>query len=178
MPLRRAVIVGTSRGRAWVAGDQVADGRPIRREDERIVSGIEHALECCIQALRAANRGDYLIGGDMNAVFSRQLFDQGLAQRKQAGRWRVVRLVFNQGPDGGELDVVGSLEEGLTAVQRMHLEPSARMAITLLRICTMSEKPTSSSRLASRIPLTFVAAIPISFPGRFVSSITEANKGF
>jgi hypothetical protein len=36
----------------------------------------------------------------------------------------------------------------------------------LLRICTMSEKPTSSSRLASRIPLTLVAMIAFPFAAK------------
>src|SRR5580698_11542019 len=37
--------------------------------------------------------------------------------------------------------------------------PSARSSITLLRICTMSENPTSSSLFASRKPLCFVVII-------------------
>ncbi len=106
------------------AGDEIADGSPIGREDQGVIAGIEHALEGCVEALRAADGDDHFVGGDVDFVFGGKLLRPAPgADGKQAGRRSVVGLVFDQRADGGELDVIGRLEEGLAAVQRVHLEP-------------------------------------------------------
>ena len=79
-----------------------------------------------------------------------QLVHQRVTQRRNARRRRIPRLVLLRGRKQRLFDRLRRLEERLAAMKRMYRLPRGRSSSTLLRITTMSEKPTSSSRFATR----------------------------
>jgi len=82
-----------------------------------VVAGIEDALESRKQGLRCAHRDQDFLVCRLDGVFGRQLFLERGAQLGQAGRGRIVGLVFDQRADGSVLDFLGRLEERLPAVE-------------------------------------------------------------
>src|SRR6266702_3841654 len=101
MPLRRAVLVGTSSGGACA---------PVTRSP------------IGVQALRTTDGDDHFVCSHMDAVFSSELLCKCLTQREHARRRRIVRLIVNERSHGGEFDVVGRLEERLASMQGVHLQ--------------------------------------------------------
>ena len=68
----------------------------------------------------SAHGDQHLVRRCLNAVALAQLIHQGLAQRRDPGRWRIARLVFLCRRKKRLLDGFGGLEERLAAVEGMH----------------------------------------------------------
>ena len=101
---------------------KIGNRRPVRREDQRVIARIKHALKGSIQGLRAANRRNHLVGRHVDSIFRGKLLHQRLAQRQHARRRRIMRVVLHQRLHRRVLDRLRRLKIRLAAVQRVHLQ--------------------------------------------------------
>jgi hypothetical protein len=92
--------------------------RPLGFGDDHFVTGLEQRVEDGIEAVGAAVGDEHLVvGADRDAVFLAHLFGEGLAQRRDADRRQVVRLVFGHRLGDGLLEGLGCVEGDVALIE-------------------------------------------------------------
>jgi hypothetical protein len=99
------------------AGDEIADGGPVRREDEDVVAGIEHGLEGSVEGVGSAGGDKDLIFSGDDGIAASEFVNESGAQRADAGAGSVARVIVVQSLRHGELDGLRRVEERLAAVE-------------------------------------------------------------
>ena len=98
-------------------GHEVLDRRPVRREEQHIVAGIDHGLKRAEQCLHAAVHDDDVLRLRGDAVSNAQFVSDSFAQFENAGRRSVARFVFRECAHHRFFDWLRCLHEWFTTLE-------------------------------------------------------------
>jgi len=99
------------------AGDEVADRRPVRGEDEDVVASIEDALEGGVEGVSAAGGDEdvFFLAADFVALL--EFGGESGTQRLDSGAGRVAGVIRGERVGHGLLDGLGRVKKRLATVQ-------------------------------------------------------------